>query len=117
MDFDNLIDTFKKQKLTDDLDLDLDFDDEDNSVGIINEKHFNFSHYVRKSKNKNVNLPEINIETDDIRMILTLKEDYSKFSDSESRKKAFIEDLKELINEFAKTNECDELMAFYDFME
>ena len=57
--------------------------------------------------------PEIELETDDIKLILTLKKDYSKIKDIEKRKKEFIKDMKDFINEFVANPEFDELMEYY----
>jgi uncharacterized FlgJ-related protein len=57
--------------------------------------------------------PEIEIETDDLKLILTLKKDYSKIKDLKKRKKEFINDMKDFINEFASNPEFDELMNYY----
>lgn len=57
--------------------------------------------------------PELELETDDLRLILTLKKDYSKIEDLEERKKEFIKDMKDFIDEFAANPEFDELMEYY----
>ena len=57
--------------------------------------------------------PEIKLETDDLLMILTLKKDYSKIKNIEDRKKEFIKDMEEFINEFTFNPEFDELMKYY----
>ncbi|MCQ2964052.1 MAG: hypothetical protein MJ203_00575 [archaeon] len=58
--------------------------------------------------------PQIDLETDDIKMSLTIKKDYSKISNLENRKKEFIKDLKDFIDEFDSTEESKELMEIYD---
>lgn len=58
--------------------------------------------------------PEITLETDDIIMSLSIKKDYSKIEDSDKRKKEFISDLKDFIDEFAETPESDAFMRYYD---
>ncbi|MCL2687852.1 MAG: hypothetical protein FWE58_04895 [Methanobrevibacter sp.] len=60
-----------------------------------------------------IEYPEIELETDDIKLILTLKKDYSKIKDIENRKKEFIKDMKEFIDEFVANPEFDELMEYY----
>ena len=61
----------------------------------------------------NLEFPEIELETDDLAMILTLKKDYSKIKNIEERKKEFVIDLKDFIDEFASNPEFDELMDYY----
>jgi hypothetical protein len=58
--------------------------------------------------------PKITLETDDILMNLIIKKDYSAIDDLDKRKKEFIKDLKEFIDEFDSTEESTELMKFYD---
>ena len=60
-----------------------------------------------------IEYPEIDLETDDIKLILTLKKDYSKIKDIEDRKKEFIKDMKDFIDEFVANPEFDELMEYY----
>lgn len=60
-----------------------------------------------------INFPEIELETDDILMVLTLKKEYSKINDIEKRKKELINDLKAFIDEFASNPEFDELIRYY----
>ena len=60
-----------------------------------------------------IEFPEIELETEDLTMILTLKKDYSKIKDIDKRKKEFIKDLKDFIDEFASYPEFDELMEYY----
>ena len=59
-------------------------------------------------------LPEINLETDDIIMNIAVRKDYSEIEDVHERKKEFINDLKEFIEEFSQTEESLEFMAYYD---
>ena len=58
--------------------------------------------------------PEITLETDDLIMEISVKKDYSQIKDLDERKKEFINDLKEFINEFSETPESKEFMAFFD---
>jgi uncharacterized FlgJ-related protein len=60
-----------------------------------------------------IEYPEIELETDDIKLILTLKKDYSKIEDIKERKKEFINDMKDFIDEFVANPEFDELMEYY----
>lgn len=64
--------------------------------------------------NVNNDYPTIDLETEDIKMTLTLKKDYSDIFDLKNRKKEFINDLKDFIKEFESTEESNELMKFYD---
>ena len=59
-------------------------------------------------------LPEITLETDDIIMTISVKKDYSQIEDSTERKKEFIQDLKDFIDEFNETPESLEFMEYYD---
>ena len=59
-------------------------------------------------------LPEITLETDDIIMTISVKKDYSEIEDSTERKKVFIQDLKDFIDEFDETPESLEFMKYYD---
>ncbi len=59
-------------------------------------------------------LPEINLETDNIIMNIAVKKDYSEIEDLNERKKEFIKDLKEFIEEFSQTEESLEFMKYYD---
>ena len=47
-------------------------------------------------------------------MSLSIKKDYSKIEDFDKRKKEFIRDLKDFIDEFAETPESDAFMRYYD---
>lgn len=58
--------------------------------------------------------PEITLETDDIIMSISVKKDYSGIEDLTERKKEFINDLKEFIDEFSQTPESLEFMEYYD---
>lgn len=58
--------------------------------------------------------PELTLETDDIIMTIAVKKDYSKIEDSDKRKKEFINDLREFIDEFSETPESDEFMMYFD---
>ncbi|MCL2157635.1 MAG: hypothetical protein FWH54_06405 [Methanobrevibacter sp.] len=60
-----------------------------------------------------IEFPEIELETEDLIMILTLKKDYSKIKNIEKRKKEFIHDMKNFIDEFASNPEFEELMEYY----
>ncbi|MBR0272250.1 MAG: hypothetical protein IJQ68_09750 [Methanobrevibacter sp.] len=62
----------------------------------------------------NLLLPEINLETDDIIMNIAVKKDYSQIEDLAERKKEFIKDLKDFIEEFSQTPESMEFMEYYD---
>ena len=59
-------------------------------------------------------LPEITLETDDIIMSISLKKDYSEIKDSAERKKEFIKDLYDFIDEFSQTPESLEFIKYYD---
>lgn len=63
--------------------------------------------------NLEIELPELELETDDLKLILTLKKDYSKIEDIEVRKKEFIKDMKDFIDEFVANPEFDDLMEYY----
>ena len=58
--------------------------------------------------------PEITLETDDIIMSISVKKDYSEIEDLTERKKEFIKDLKDFIDEFSQTPESLEFMEYYD---
>ena len=60
-----------------------------------------------------IEFPEIELETEDLMMILTLKKDYSKIKNIDQRKKEFVNDLKDFIDEFASNPEFGELMEYY----
>jgi len=58
--------------------------------------------------------PEITLETDDLIMKISVKKDYSQIEDLDKRKKEFISDLKDFIDEFSETPESMEFIAFFD---
>ena len=58
--------------------------------------------------------PEITLETDDIIMSISVKKDYSEIEDLTERKKEFINDLKDFIDEFSQTPESLEFVKYYD---
>ncbi len=58
--------------------------------------------------------PELNLETDDIVMDITVKKDYSKIENLDKRKEEFISDLKAFIEEFEKTPESMDFMRYFD---
>lgn len=58
--------------------------------------------------------PEIEIETDELKLIITLKKDYSKEENIKLRKKEFFNDLESFIEEFRETPESNDLMLYYD---
>ena len=58
--------------------------------------------------------PELTLETDDIIMTIAIKKDYSKIEDFDKRKKEFIKDLNDFINEFSETPESDDFMRYYE---
>lgn len=62
----------------------------------------------------NNNYPEIELETDDLKLNITLKKDYSKISDNKIRKEEFFKDLHSFIDEFSETPESDDLIGYYD---
>lgn len=78
-------------------DLDLDFEDLE-SLGLIDDSEF----------------PELELETDNILMNLSIKKDYSEIKDRSKRKKEFIKDLHEFIDQFANTPESDDFINYYD---
>ncbi|AGN16780.1 MAG: hypothetical protein ACOX01_05645 [Methanobrevibacter boviskoreani] len=59
--------------------------------------------------------PEIELETDDLKLVITLKKDYSKIDDLKQRKREFFKDLENFIEEFRETPESTDLLAYYDF--
>ena len=65
----------------------------------------------------NLEYPEIELETDDLKVNLTLKKDYSKIKDINKRKTEFFKDLIDFIEEFRNTKESDELMEYYNKKE
>ena len=58
--------------------------------------------------------PELNLETDDIIMDITVKKDYSQIEDLDERKEEFINDLKAFINEFEETPESMDFVRYFD---
>jgi|GEM_PF-542688 len=58
------------------------------------------------------NYPKISIETDNFNIDLVIKKDYSKINNS-LIKEELASDLKELIEEFSKTNEFDDIVHYY----
>ena len=58
--------------------------------------------------------PELTLETEDILMNLSIKKNYSLIKDLDERKKEFISDLKDFIDEFEEANESLEFMKYYD---
>lgn len=78
-------------------DLDLDFEDLE-SLGLMDDSEF----------------PELELETDNILMNLSIKKDYSEIKDRSKRKKEFIKDLHEFIDQFANTPESDDFINYYD---
>ncbi|WP_050553531.1 hypothetical protein [Methanobrevibacter boviskoreani] len=59
--------------------------------------------------------PEIELETDDLKLVITLKKDYSEIDDLKQRKREFFRDLENFIEEFRETPESTDLLAYYDF--
>ncbi|MBQ2963009.1 hypothetical protein [Methanobrevibacter sp.] len=87
----------------------IEFDDFGNLISS-SENNDNFENF----SNSNNDHPQISLETDDILMNMTIKKDYSAVDDLDERKKEFIKDLKEFIDEFESTEESTELMKYYD---
>jgi hypothetical protein len=81
-------------------DLNLDMNDLE-SLGLLDDSEF----------------PELELETDDILMNLSIKKDYSEIKDKEARKKEFIDDLHKFINQFASTPESDDFIEYYSTLE
>lgn len=93
---------------------DLEFDDLDNMINLKDDfDDFEIDSFDFED-NVNNDYPTIDLETEDIKMTLTLKKDYSDIFDLKNRKKEFINDLKDFIKEFESTEESNELMKFYD---
>lgn len=59
--------------------------------------------------------PELELETDVFQMSITVKKDYSKIKNIDKRKKEFIKDLKDFIDEFDSCSESREFLAYYDY--
>lgn len=57
--------------------------------------------------------PELELETDNLLMTLSVKKDYSKITDKDKRKKEFVKDLHDFINQFAETPESDDFIEYY----
>ena len=55
--------------------------------------------------------PEIEIETDDLKVFLTLKKDYSK---SDNPKVEIEKDLHDFVSEFCSSFEFNDLVEYYD---
>ena len=62
----------------------------------------------------NILYPELNLETEDIVMDITVKKDYSQIKDLNERKKEFINDLKNFIKEFDETPESLDFVSYFD---
>lgn len=58
--------------------------------------------------------PEITLETEDIKMNLEIKKDYSKYSNIHERKNAFFKDLALFLLEFNDAPESLDLLKYYD---
>ena len=58
--------------------------------------------------------PQITLETDDLIMEISVKKDYSQIKDLDERKKEFINDLKDFIDEFNETPESGQFISFFD---
>ena len=58
--------------------------------------------------------PEIEIETENMILSFSLKKDYSKINSLDERKKVFINDLNDVIDEFSQTDEFNEFMKYFD---
>ncbi|WP_458402734.1 hypothetical protein [Methanobrevibacter sp.] len=58
--------------------------------------------------------PELTLETDDIRMILAIKKNYSEIEDFKKRKEEFAKDLHDFVNEFLETPQSDDFMRYFD---
>lgn len=95
------------------------FDDEDELIfdddfDLINElNHDSLSESYSNHFHQD-DFPEITLETNDLKLNLTIKKDYSKIDDLDKRKGEFFNDLKEFIEEFSSTEESVELMKYYD---
>jgi len=87
------------KKLSDDNSFDEDFFDDD-----LFDDGFDF---------KELEYPEVEIETEDLAIIITLKKDYSKIKDVENRKKEFKKDINDFFKEFTSTEEFHDLMTLY----
>jgi len=58
--------------------------------------------------------PQITLETDDLIMEISVKKDYSQIKDLDERKKEFINDLNDFIQEFSETPESGQFISFFD---
>ena len=58
--------------------------------------------------------PQITLETDDLIMEISVKKDYSQIKDLDERKKEFINDLNDFIQEFSETPESRQFISFFD---
>lgn len=90
----------------------------DESKEILNELNEIYETLNNKDSSDNlideIKYPEIELETDDLKVILTLKKDYSKIKDLNKRKIEFFKDLNDFIEEFKNTPESDDLMEYYN---
>ena len=90
----------------------IEFNDFDNLISSTDGEDLNNSNI--SDDDLKMDFPKIALETDDILMNLTIKKDYSAIGDLDERKKEFIKDLKEFIDEFESTEESSQLMKYYD---
>ena len=90
----------------------IEFNDFDNLISSVDGEDLNNSNI--SDDDLKMDFPKIALETDDILMNLTIKKDYSAIEDLDKRKKEFIKDLKEFIDEFESTEESSQLMKYYD---
>ena len=58
--------------------------------------------------------PNLTLENENMTLNLIIKKDYSKTDSLNERKDEFINDLKDLIEEFSTTDEFNELLDYYD---
>ncbi len=58
--------------------------------------------------------PEITLETEDIIMNLIIKKDYSDIENVNDRKKEFVKDMKEFIEEFDQSPQSVSFFEYYD---
>lgn len=97
----------------------IEFDDLGNLIGEnalydLNDAEINRNNSLNDNLNSMESFPNIRLETDDMMMNIIIKKDYSDIKDFDERKKEFIKDLKDFIDEFESTDESDKLMKFYD---
>ena len=90
----------------------IEFNDFDNLIS--GSESEDLTNFIEPDNDLNNDYPNITLETDDILMNLIIKKDYSAIDDLDKRKKEFIKDLKEFIDEFDSTEESTELMKYYD---